>query len=298
MRRNALVFLIAATSTLRVFAQEEAKDPNAWDTSVEASFGITQAAYSDNWTGGEVGSIVWTANLHATAQKQLTQILRSENDLKLAFGQTHSQDQETQKWASPVKSADKIRFDTVLKFTLDAWVDPYAAGIFESQFYDASLPYDKRYVNPINLTESAGVSRVLQESPASKLATRLGVGLRQKIMQEGLDPAGVVVEESKTTLDGGLEWVTDWTAKLSETLNYTTKLSVFQAFFFSEADELEGFPEAEYWKTTDVAWENLMTARVAKIVQVSLTWELHYDKEVALGGRFKETLALGVAWVM
>lgn len=298
MKSAAVLIVTLLLIVGNTWAQEEAKDPNAWDTSVEASLGLTQAAYSDNWTGGEVGSIVWTANLHATAQKQLSQILRSENDLKLAFGQTHNQDQETKKWVSPVKSTDKIRFDTVLKFTLDLWVDPYAAGIFESQFYDASLPYDKRYINPIDLTESAGVSKVLHESPESKLATRFGFGLRQKIMQEGLDSAGVVIKESKTTLDGGLEWVTDWTAKLSETLNYTTKLSVFQALIYSESDELEGTEEEDYWKTTDVAWENIMTARVAQIVQVSLAWELHYDKEVALGGRFKETLALGVAWVM
>jgi hypothetical protein len=298
MKFKAMLVPLLLVAVSVASAQEEAQDPNAWETSLEVSLGLTQATYSDNWTGGEVGSIVWTSNLYGTAQKQLSRILRSENALQLAFGQTHSQDEETKDWAAPAKSTDKIRFDTVLKFTLDAWLDPYAAGIFESQFYDASLPYDERYVNPIDLTESAGVSKTLIDQPSSKLATRLGLGLRQAIMQEGVDSAGVVIEESMTTLDGGIEWVTDWNATLSETLNYTTKLSVFQAFFYSESDELEGLPEADYWKTTDVAWENILTARVASIVQVSLAWELHYDKQKALGGRFKETLALGVAYVM
>jgi len=289
-----VVFVLGAGYT---DAEEPADDPNAWETHVEAGLGLTQAAYSDNWTGGEVGSLIWAANLHATAQKQLSPIFRHENDLKLAFGQTHNQNQETKDWASPVKSTDKIRFDAILKLTLDSWVDPYIAGVFESQFYDASVPTVKRYVNPIDLTESVGMSRTLFDRSSGRATTRLGFGLRQKITKTIVDTLAETTE-TETTFDGGLEWVTDWTALLSETLTYTTKLTVFQALFYSEADELEGLENEDYWKTTDVSWENLLTARVAKIVQVSLAWELLYDKEISKGGRLKETLVLGVALVL
>lgn len=295
--KNLSVFL----SAIFVFfsstqAQEAVKDPQAWQTSLEAGLGLTQAAYSDNWTGGEVGSIVWAANIHATAQKQLSPKFRHENDLKLAFGQTHSQNQESKKWASPMKSSDKIRFDTILKLTLDVWVDPYVAGIFESQFYDASYPLDKRYVNPIKLTETVGASRTLFDNSKGKMSTRVGFGFRQTLAQAA-DSAGQVIVESQSTMDGGFEWVTDWKAKVSDTMTYTTKLSLFQALFYSESDKLTGTTK-EYWKTTDMSWENIVAANVAKFMQVSLAWELQYDKELDLGGRFKETLAIGVSYIM
>ncbi|TKJ40636.1 hypothetical protein CEE37_06640 [candidate division LCP-89 bacterium B3_LCP] len=296
MKKAVLWFLISLVGTGLVFAQEGDDDPYGWKTTLEASLALTQAAYSDNWDGGEVGSIIWTANVHATAQKQLSELIRVENDLQLAFGQTHSQDQTTYEWAAPLKSTDKIDFQTLWKCTMNSFVDPYAAGQFISQFYDASPGYEKRYLNPIELIESAGVMKTLHEVEGSKLTTRVGLGLRQFISQEG-DSSGVITP-SQTTSDGGLEWVTNWTKKLSETTTYTTELSVFQAFFYSEEDAVAGTPYADDWKAADVIWQNLVAAQVAQFLQVSLAWELHYDKQISLGGRFKETLAMGVAWIL
>jgi len=267
-----------------------------WKTLLEAGLAATQASYSDNWTGGEVGSLVWAANLHGAAEKQLNPKMRTENDLKLQFGQTHSQSQTTKNWAAPVKSSDKIRFDTILKFTLQIWVDPYVAGTFESQFLDASDNLKQRYVNPIDLTESAGISRMLFDRASGKATTRTGLGLRQRIQKYSADASGAT--DTRTTKDGGIEWVTDWLATLSKTMTYTTKLTLFKALFYSEADQLKGLPNENYWKTVDVNWDNILTANVTRIVQVSLAWQLLYDKEIDLGGRFKETLALGVSWRM
>jgi len=299
MKKTATWLVIFAMSAGCAYAQEqtEEENPYVWKTHVETGLALTQSAYSDNWTGGEVGSIIWAANLHGTAVKQLSSKFRNENDLKLAFGQTHSQNQETKVWSKPQKSTDKIRFDTILKLTLQAWVDPYVAGVFESQFYDASVPEVKRYINPMTLTESVGASRTLFDRENGKATTRLGFGLRQVINRAVVDTLEGTTE-TETSYDGGIEWVTDWMALLSETLTYTTKLTVFQALFYSEAEDLEGTEKADYWKAADMAWENLLTARVSKIVQVSLAWELLYDKEIDKGGRFKETLALGVAWVL
>jgi hypothetical protein len=293
MRRIIVTFLLLFVTVGFSFAQEVESDPALWKTTLEASLGLTQAAYSDNWQGGEVGSIIWAANLHGTAEKQLSSLFKWENDLKLAFGQTHNQDKETKDWAAPEKSTDKIRFDSILKFTFQSWVDPYVAGIFESQFYDASNPDKKFYINPMELTESAGASKTFYDDETGKAATRIGFGFRQKIARYYDSVNDETTSES--TYDGGVEWVTDWTKVLSETLNYTTKLSLFQAFFYSEAD-VEGI--GDDWKATDVFWENILTARVAKIVQVSLAWELRYDKQISPAGQFKETLALGLAWVM
>ncbi len=293
MRKTAVLSLCALwISSVSVEARESIT--GAWRTSLEVGLGLTQAAYSDNWTGGEVGSITWVATLHATAEKPLSDRFKWENELKLAYGQTHSQDEQTKDWAPPVKSTDKIRFDSILKLTLDLFADPYVAGVFQSQFYDPSVYTVKRYINPVELIESAGLSRTLVENESSKLVTRLGLGLRQYIDITVIDTlAGTT--QFETEYDGGLEWVTDLSLQFSQTLSYTSKLSLFQALLYSEKDEPGVGDE---WKTTDLIWENMVTARVTKIVQVNLSWELWYDEEISPAGRFKETLALGLAWVL
>ncbi|MBU1881935.1 DUF3078 domain-containing protein [bacterium] len=289
MKKLILVFfLIIAVSS---FAQEAEENPYAWKTSVEASLSMTQAAYSDNWTGGEVGSIVWASNLHGIAQKQLSDLWKWENDLKLAFGQTHNQNKETKQWSEPDKSTDKIRFDSILKLTLNSLVDPYAAFVLESQWYDASSADKNLYFSPLELTESAGASRTWYEKGTERFATRLGFGLRQYFVKV-YDP-GTEETTTETANDGGIEFVADYMEKVNESLSYTSKLTLFQALFYSESDA----DTEDLWKSLDMAWENILTARVTKIVQVSLAWELVYDEQQSNAGQFKETLALGVGWV-
>jgi 23S rRNA U2552 (ribose-2'-O)-methylase RlmE/FtsJ len=291
MKKVILCVLVVVFACGIALAADSTAAPEKWQTKIEASLSTAQSAYSDSWVGGEVGSIVWMANLHAVANKQLHSKVRTENDLKLAFGQTHSQSQESKNWASPVKSTDKIRFDTVEKLTLRAWVDPYIAGTFESQFYDGSFPALKRYVNPIDLSESAGIARTLLDDASGKLTTRAGFALQQHMDKVILDSAAQTTEV-KTTSSSGLEWVTDWVTQFSTNLNYTTKLTLFKAFTTSQKDPLD------YWKAVHMNWDNVLTAKVTKIVQVSLAWQLLYDKPISTSGRFKETLALGVSWTM
>jgi hypothetical protein len=293
MRRMCRVFVIAVVA-LPVFAA--APEPGPWRINIETGVGVTQAVYSDNWAGGEAGSILWVSDFDGKAEKQLSASWFWGNELKLAFGQTHSQDKETKKWAKPVKSADKLRYDTIARLTRGWVVDPYGAGVFESQFLDAS-GRKKRYVNPIDLTETAGVARDLFNVPDVRvLTTRLGAGFRQRFARMD-DPNDSTRTISKTTKDGGAEWVTDLTLGSAKAkYSFGSKLTVFQAIYNSEAEKLKGTPEENHWKAVDVNWDNVLRANITSILQVSLAWQLLYDKEVALGGRFKETLSLGVVY--
>ncbi|RJP76393.1 MAG: DUF3078 domain-containing protein [Candidatus Zixiibacteriota bacterium] len=296
MKSMAYALLLTSLAVLPASAQDQdSLATGGWRLVLGAGLGVTQSAYSDNWTGGEVGSLVWVANLQAVAEKQLYPWLRTENNLKLSFGQTHTQVDTSDRWLKPAKSSDKIRFDTVEKFTVDLFVDPYVAGVFESQFYDASFPAKKRYVNPIELTESAGLARTLVDVGEYKISTRTGFGFRQRIDRVIDDPVALTTR-TETVNDGGLEWVTDGFLQLNRDLTYTTKVSLFKALFSSNEDSLAAAGKAGYWETVDVNWDNVLTAQVTKIVQVSLAWQLLYDKEIDVGGRFKEALALGVAW--
>jgi hypothetical protein len=299
MKKVALFVMIFAVISVPAWGADSTAVPGAWQTHLEASLAAAQSSYSDNWGGGQSGSINWVANLHAVANKILTSLVRTENDLKLQFGQTHNQVDSTKVWQIPVKSSDRIRFDTVWKFALRTYVDPYAAGYIETEFYDATVPAHKIALSPLEFSESAGISRDITKTASTKLNTRLGFAFRQKIIKAAVpDPVDPTIYNTTTTRvnDGGLERVTDFTQAMHKNLLYTSKLTVFKALFISN-NPLENDPvRKDFWKTPSVNWDNILSANVTKIVQVSLAWQLLYDKPISLAGRFRQTLALGVNW--
>ncbi len=292
MKRYALAFVIPAWFLL--IAADPA-DADAWKKNMDLNLTLTQNSYSDNWTGGEAGNVSWVANGNSGFEKKLSEKLNSKTTVKLAFGQTHSQDQKSKKWARAVKSTDLIDIETLTRFTLKVWVDPYLAFRFESQFLDASYPELKRYVNPKKVTESGGISRQFYQTEKNEIFSRLGFALRQIITEDIVDTTLRTTEFNSTT-DGGIESVTDVKFTLSDNISYTSKLSLYKALFYSKSDQLKGTPRENYWKEPDVNWENTVSVSVAKYVTVSLYTQLLYDKETDKGGRFKETLSLGLTY--
>lgn len=269
-----------------------------WKTELDANLTLTQTSYSDNWAGGEAGSLAWTVNSNFLAQKQLNPKMLSKNTVKLAFGQLHNQDKETRDWSKPVKSTDLVDLESVLNLTLGGFVDPFVSGRIESQFYDNRDAELARYFNPAVFTEALGIAKALlaEEKDRGAWSVRLGGGFRQFLDRDALDP--VTTERTNlTSNDGGIEFVSDLKYSLSkDKLELASKLNVFKALFYSESDKLEGLPNADYWKTPDVRWDNTLTANVTKYVMVSLYVQFLYDKEVDLGGRLKQTLAMGLTY--
>ena len=278
-----------------VAASGTAAEP--WKKSVEANLTLAQTAYSDNWAGGEAGNLTWTFNSNSLAEKQLHPKVHTKNTLKLSFGQTHSQNKETKNWAKPTKSTDLIDFESLLSFTLGGFVDPFAAGRLESQFLDASDVDKDRYFNPLKFTESFGVIKYLIKEEKREWSTRLGGALRQHVNRDVLVDAEAGKRETQTSNDGGVEFVSDFKSPLAqERITVSSKLTLFQALFYSEADAVKGQPNEDYWKSPDVNWENIFTASITKYLMVNLYTQLLYDKEVDVGGRFKQTLSLGVTY--
>jgi len=228
-----------------------------WEKALDLNLTLTQNSYSDSWVGGEAGSVSWMANSNFKAAKQLSPKLNWSNTLKLAFGQTHQQEQETKQWRKPFKSTDLI---------------------------------------DITLSESAGASKEFYKTEETEFLSRVGFGLRQMINREIVDTLQEKTE-TRTTNDGGFESVTDFKASLAQgKISYSTKLTLFKAIFYSESDELQGTPQQDYWKSVDVNWENILSASITKYLTVNLYFQFLYDKEIDLKGRFKETLALGLTY--
>ena len=114
-----------------------------------------------DWVGGEAGSATWMFLSNSLAEKQINQYTNTKNVLKLQFGQTYTQDQDTKDWNDPEKSSDLIDFESVLRFDLDTWVDPFASARIESQFQDKSDDLKTVAFNPVTLTQSVGAAKVL-----------------------------------------------------------------------------------------------------------------------------------------
>lgn len=284
-----LIALILLANSSMVAAGEP------WSKSIDLGLNLTQNSYSDSWTGGEVGNISWISKADAIFEKQVLPKFNFKNISKLQFGQTHTQNKVTKNWARPTKSTDKIDIENLGRFTLGTYVDPYLAFRIESQFLDASYDPLKRYINPILLTESTGISRMLYDKEKDQILSRLGFSVRQNINKVIVDTV-VEIIETETSSDGGIESVSDIHFVFSDKLNYIGKLSLFKALYYSRKDDFTGTPAEDYWKAVDVNFESTISASITKYVVVTLYAQLLYDKQIDLRGRFKQTLALGLTY--
>lgn len=294
---HLLMLLLVAQADSTAGLEPQVAKPNPWTTVIEASLMTTQNAYSDSWSGGEMGSVSWAANLSTSAQKQFGAKLNQRNTAKLAFGQTMSQEEETKRWRVPAKSTDLIDLESMLRLTLGLAVDPFASLRLESQFRDARDLSNIRSFNPAVVTASLGVARAFLSGKDRELISRLGLAVKERINRDEIIDPITGARETFRDRNGGLESVTDYkTPVFSDKVGYVSKLSVYKAFYYSDAWKLEGLPNADYWKAPDINWENSLNASVSKYLMVSLAVQLLYDKEVDLRGRLKETLSLGLTY--
>lgn len=253
-----------------------------WNLAADANLTLNQNAYS-NWEGGAAGLLAYTINTNSLAEKQLNTKMNSRNTLKLAFGQTSTQD-TSGTWAALVKATDEINFESVLRFTMGWVVDPYASAQVQSQFWDKSDTLPDKFFNPLDLNEALGVARAIVKREKTELVSRLGFGLKQRL--------DVRVSDDLSNY-GGATFATDFTTPLAqEKITYTSKLTLFQAVFFSD----EAADPAGNWKALDIGWENIFTASITKVLMVNLAAQVLYDKEINTKARLKETLALGLTY--
>lgn len=339
--QNQCARIIALTLALGSFlatgarAEDRVLEEGKWYPSMESGVTLTQSAYSDNWNGGDNGSIVWTLITNAGLESKLNSKLHWNNKLKLAFGQTAEQtldEDGNRQWSRPEKSTDLIDLESVMRFTLGGFVDPFASIRFESQFSDASDPFGRTLAfNPLKIKESAGIAKQIIDEEERSLLTRLGFTFRQssRTFFAEAPPEDATVTES--TNDGGVEWVTDYKSKiLEDKVSWTSKLSFYQPVFFSGSEALESLTAeelaaldldsdiADYGTTMDVDWENIFTTQITEIISVQLYVRYLYDKydntvrpvlegdmlsnpgavgaAVRKAGQFKQTLAIGITY--
>jgi hypothetical protein len=326
-------------------AKEEAKDDEEkvleigkWYPNVETGLSLTQSTYSDNWNGGDTGTLSWAAYVNSTFEQQTTEKFNWWSSLKLAYGQIHSQSRNNNgnlSWDSPDKSTDLIDLESVGRFTLGGWLDPYFALRGESQFQDQSDPLGRDVLfNPIRIRESAGVAHQWINQEETSIISRLGAAARQNFRQQFINDLDPFNEETEldVTQDAGLEFVTDARMKiLEDKVKWTSRLGVYQPFYYSEKGDFEDLTAAQlaaasvdpdipdFTTAVDIEWENIFTTQITKVVQVGLYLRWLYDvydnsvkpgfdadgnltnpesvnAAVRKSGQFKQTLGIGITY--
>ncbi len=264
-----------------------------WIYSADAGFVLNGSTYSDNWTGGEVGTMVWKLLSNSMAEKQINPKMNTKNTLELIFGQTYNQDIDSREWSPPLEGADRIDLESILRFTLGWVLDPVIAVRMQSQFYDNRVDNNERYINPISLTESFGVARAIFKSEKNELIVRTGAALKQSIDRDMIDP-----ETSEKTTDitdeGGLELVGDLIMRTAdERITYKSKLSIFESLFKGDGEDNSS---ENYRRYPDVDWENTFSAGITKYLTVDLYVQILYDREIDEKPRYRQTLGLGLTY--
>lgn len=308
---------------------EAGKAAEPWKMGALLTLNISQSAFSNNWAGGDEGSLNWVLKSDLTAERQMSRRFHWSNQLQLAYGQTSKQntdDSGKRAWNVPDKTTDLIQFESLGRITLDSWADPYFGLRLDSQFLDQSDPVGTLKFNPVRLKESVGLAHVFEKTDDRELISRLGLGLRQNIARQFTDMTGDNTE-SFTTNDGGFEWQTDATWPLAgEKIQYKGQLLVFLPVFYSQKSDLEDYDArfplreqvADYWKFPDVNFQNTFDAKVTEWLSMNLYLQWVYDKfdaatdvdlsladadliqQVEAGvrksGQFKQTLALALSY--
>jgi len=309
------------------FAQE-----GGWEKQADVALNLSQSTFSSNWAGGDRGSINWVLNADLKAQRTFDRVNWS-NALQLAYGQTSQQKLAAdggKNWSRPDKTTDLIQLESTARYDLKKWVEPYVSLRIDSQFRDESDPLGRFLFNPLKLSETAGIARVLDKSDTSEWIARAGFGFRQNITKSFTDLTGDQSERNSSH-DGGFELQSTATYPVWEgAVMYTGKFRLFWPVFYDKSDALTDFdtaavaadPEhetvADFWKNPDLDWQNTFSAQITKYLTVNLYLQFVYDKfdqatnvdpglpldvltrKVLAGirkaGQFKQTLALGVTY--
>jgi hypothetical protein len=267
-----------------------------WKIDINANVATTLNSYSDNWTGGEAGSFTWGSQFLGVAERQLNPKFNTKTTLKMQFGQTATQDNTSKAWSVPKKSTDLIDGEELLRYTLDAWVDPFASVRAISEFVDESDSMLTRYGNPLELTEAIGVSRTLKKSETAYWSTRVGGAARQLIDRHRLDTA-TGVRKTRVINDGGVEF--DMDLKLENKRKWTTFLSslrLYEALISSEANAEKGTSAENDWRYPHMKWENTLTLTYAKYIMLNVSAYAYFDKDIKSDIRLKETFSVGLTY--
>lgn len=252
----------------KLVAQEADTTDYGWKNEIIGNLNLTQASF-DNWEQGGENTLAWQIKFNANFTLDQEKY-NWANTGKFILGFAKIEGNEAR------KSADEINLESVLTRKLGKLLNPFIAITAKTQFV-SGFQYDENdnktkiseFLDPGYFTQGIG----LGYSPNDQFKTRLGATVKETVTD-------IFPEKSK--VEPGISSITDFKKKFEENVIFTSKLDIFS--------DLETFDRI------DVLWENNLTLKVTKFVNVTVNVDLFYDKDVSDRRQIRQTLAVGFTY--
>lgn len=252
-----------------------------WKNGLVAGLTLTQVAFTD-WEQGGQNALAYSVSADGKSVDD-EEGTNWTNLYKLAFGQARLGDQGLR------KTDDIIDLSTVFTQKVGSYVNPYAAATLKTQFAkgfmynsDGTSTQVSQFLDPAYLVQSAGAGY----QPTKEVRTRFGLALREVLTssfnQYTDDPTTPGIE--KSTVDGGLESVTNVDWNMAENVLFATQLELFDPF--------KHFDEVVVRSTTAV------TGKINKYMTAIFNLQLINEKRVSPRTQVKESIALGLSYTL
>ncbi|MGV3546475.1 MAG: DUF3078 domain-containing protein [Pedobacter sp.] len=261
---------------------------NYWKTKATVGINANQASFSDNWKGGGTNSVAIGALLNHKAEYS-KESYSYTSEVILQYGKVKNKDQ-LQK-----KTNDRIYWDNKAAVQLSKNWYFFASLSFESQF-DKGFSYSKdangnevakilsKFMSPGYLTESLG----FEYKPSKVFSTRIGTGTaRQTFVLDTTiyrtNPKNFGVEVGrKIRNDLAFQVVSNLEKEIIKNTILKAKYNMFIPY-----DDV---------KETDHRLDVVVTSKLNRFLNVSLTGVILYDKDMDLKVQSSQALALGVSF--
>ena len=282
-----LFVLLFAAFAVRASAQTPTPSPplsdTSWKHSVVSSVTMTQVSFKD-WARGGEDAISWTARLDGKSFLDDTAYVWG-NTYKMVYGQAKLGSGDLR------KVEDRIELESVFAYKLGIHVNPYVSASLKTQFSEGvnidatgkATPVSQ-FFDPAYLIQSAGFGY----QPIKEVKTRLGAAIREIVTSTYREyanaPSVPVVDWVKTSVDGGLESVTDIEWKPQKDVLVRSKLEMFS-------------PIRKISEVT-MRMDNSMMINVAKYFVVVVNVQLINDLNASTRTQVKEVLAFGLTYTL
>ncbi len=276
---KSIAVIISLLLTQAGFAQK-ADTTSIWKKNVVGNLNLTQASFS-NWEKGGDNSLAWQLKFDSKFEMDAEKWnWATTGKFELGFAKVGGNEAR--------KSSDIVDIETVVTKKLGKLLNPFVAATVKSQFV-AGFKFDdtaetktqvSKFMDPGYFTQSAGIGY----KPNDNFQSRLGFTLKETLTSDFPQYAddADTPEIEKTRIEPGVSSVTDLKWKIHENVAYVSKLNVFS--------------DMKSVNRIDVLLENQVIMKVTKYLNVNVSVDVLYDKDVTDKTQLKEVLAIGLVY--
>ncbi|MCX7876977.1 MAG: DUF3078 domain-containing protein [Melioribacteraceae bacterium] len=276
MKKIILLFVLFAT--INVTAQIPDSLKGKWIPSLVTNIGFNQIAFS-NWVKGGENSIAWSilTNFH---YNNISDLWTFKNSIKATYGRSKIGS------GRYITTDNDLYIENLASYNVGWAVSPFISNSIRTQVtkgYDYKTSPAKQIsdlFDPGYITQTLGFTY----DKYSNIITRLGIGLQEVITNRFNQYSDdlTTTKTEKFKFETGIESVTDFDFKLDENIIYKSKLRLFSQF-----------KSLDVW---DVRFDNIIAAKVSKIISVNFNYLVVYEKVQSPKTQIKEALQVGLVF--